>query len=101
LFDKFKISRAELAYIIDSTSAPICILILLNGWGAYILGLLGTYQLNENSIIYLNNFIHLKTLKLSNVYLGNFESKIKFQNKINYRNNRKIRIGKKTKTNYF
>lgn len=32
LFDKFKMSRARLAYLIDSTSAPVCILILLNGW---------------------------------------------------------------------
>jgi len=33
LFDRFGMSRARLAYIIDSTSAPVCILILLNGWG--------------------------------------------------------------------
>jgi Na+/H+ antiporter NhaC len=69
LFDKFKISRAELAYIIDSTSAPICILILLNGWGAYVLGLLGTYQLAENPISVLIqtiplNFYPLFTLAL-------------------------------------
>ncbi|WP_299974796.1 Na+/H+ antiporter NhaC family protein [uncultured Pseudoteredinibacter sp.] len=40
LFDRFKISRAKLAYIIDSTSAPICILIPFNAWGAFNLGLL-------------------------------------------------------------
>lgn len=40
LFDRFKISREKLAYIIDSTSAPICILIPLNAWGAYNLSLL-------------------------------------------------------------
>lgn len=44
LFDRFGLSRAKLAYIIDSTSAPICILILLNGWGAYVLALLGYYE---------------------------------------------------------
>lgn len=49
LFDKFKMSRARLAYIIDSTSAPICILILLNGWGAFILGLLSTYELEYSA----------------------------------------------------
>lgn len=53
LFDKFKMSRARLAYIIDSTSAPICILILLNGWGAYILGLIGTYDLPDNPLVIL------------------------------------------------
>ena len=69
LFDKFKISRAELAYIIDSTSAPICILILLNGWGAYVLGLIGTYSLPENPVSILVqtiplNFYPLFTLGL-------------------------------------
>jgi tetracycline resistance efflux pump len=48
LFDKFKMSRARLAYIIDSTSAPICILILLNGWGAFILALLSNYELEQS-----------------------------------------------------
>jgi Na+/H+ antiporter NhaC len=59
LFDKFKISRAELAFIIDSTSAPICILILLNGWGAYVLGLLGAYDLKENAVSVLMQTIPL------------------------------------------
>jgi Na+/H+ antiporter NhaC len=45
LFDRFKMSRARLAYIIDATCAPISILILLNGWGAYVLGLLEGYGL--------------------------------------------------------
>lgn len=49
LFDRFGMSRAKLAYIIDSTSAPICILILLNGWGAYILILLKQYEFSESA----------------------------------------------------
>jgi len=49
LFDRFGMSRAKLAYIIDSTSAPVCILILLNAWGAYILALLGEYDLGKSS----------------------------------------------------
>lgn len=64
LFDKFKLSRAELAYIIDSTSAPICILILLNGWGAYILGLLSTYPLTDNPISILLQTIPLNLYPL-------------------------------------
>ncbi|MBU1100153.1 MAG: sodium:solute symporter [Bacteroidetes bacterium] len=40
VFDKYKIAREKLAYIIDSTSAPVCILIPFNAWGAYIIGLL-------------------------------------------------------------
>ncbi|MEP0356296.1 MAG: Na+/H+ antiporter NhaC family protein [Paraglaciecola sp.] len=50
LFDKFKMSRARLAYVIDSTSAPICILILLNGWGAFILGLLSNYEMEQSPV---------------------------------------------------
>ncbi len=47
LFDKFKMSRERLAYIIDSTCAPVAVLILLNGWGAYLLGLISNYELSE------------------------------------------------------
>lgn len=50
LFDKFGISRAKLAYIIDSTSAPVCILILLNAWGAFILVLLSNYDLGASPV---------------------------------------------------
>lgn len=45
LFDKVKMSRARLAYIIDSTCAPICVIILFNAWGATILGLISGYEL--------------------------------------------------------
>lgn len=47
LFDKFAMSRARLAYIVDSTCAPVSVLILFNGWGAYILGLLQGYELEQ------------------------------------------------------
>ena len=40
LCDRYKCSREKLAYIIDSTSAPICILIPMNAWGAYNLQIL-------------------------------------------------------------
>ncbi len=40
LFDRYRVSREKLAYIIDSTSAPVCILIPMNAWGAYNLGIL-------------------------------------------------------------
>lgn len=42
VFDKMKISREKLAYLADSSSAPICILIPLNAWGAFVMGLLLT-----------------------------------------------------------
>ncbi|SFZ98574.1 Na+/H+ antiporter [hydrothermal vent metagenome] len=40
LCDKNGVSREKLAYICDSTSAPICSIIPLNGWGALLLGLI-------------------------------------------------------------
>jgi Na+/H+ antiporter NhaC len=48
LFDKYQMSRAKLAYLIDSTCAPVSILLLVNGWGAYVLGLLDDYQLTDS-----------------------------------------------------
>ena len=45
LFDKFGMSRERLAYVIDSTSAPVCILLLFNGWGAVVLA-----NLNSNGL---------------------------------------------------
>jgi len=50
LFDRFKMSRERLAFIIDSTSAPVCILILLNGWGAFVLGILAPYDLPATAV---------------------------------------------------
>ena len=47
LFDRQNRSREMLAYLIDSTSAAVCILIPLNAWGAYILGLLGEAGIDE------------------------------------------------------
>ncbi|BCB05486.1 Na+/H+ antiporter NhaC family protein [Bacillus sp. KH172YL63] len=40
--DRHKISRAKLAYIIDSTSAPICVVSPISSWGAYIIGIIGS-----------------------------------------------------------
>ncbi|AOS98209.1 Malate-2H(+)/Na(+)-lactate antiporter [Microbulbifer aggregans] len=47
LFDRFRVAREKLAYIIDSTSAPICMLIPLNAWGAFNLGLLDGLGVQE------------------------------------------------------
>lgn len=40
VFDEFKLSREKLAYILDTTSSPISILIPFIGWGAYIMSLI-------------------------------------------------------------
>jgi Na+/H+ antiporter NhaC len=39
--DKYHISRAKLAFVCDSTSAPVCSIIAINGWGALLMGLIG------------------------------------------------------------
>lgn len=40
LYDNFGVCRQKLAYILDSTSSPVCILIPFIGWGVYISGLI-------------------------------------------------------------
>jgi Na+/H+ antiporter NhaC len=40
IFKELKICKEKLAYILDSTSSPICILMPFIGWGAYIMGLI-------------------------------------------------------------
>jgi len=40
LTDKFGVSREMLAYIVDSTAAPVCVIIPLSTWAIYIAGLL-------------------------------------------------------------
>ncbi|MFP3388685.1 Na+/H+ antiporter NhaC family protein [Brevibacillus sp. SIMBA_040] len=40
LSDKARISREKLAYIADSTSAPVSVLVPITGWAAYFTGLL-------------------------------------------------------------
>lgn len=40
LSDAFKVSHEKLAYIIHTTSTPVCVLLPLSGWGAYMIGLL-------------------------------------------------------------
>ncbi|MGY8794546.1 MAG: Na+/H+ antiporter NhaC family protein, partial [Woeseiales bacterium] len=66
LFDRLKVSRERLAYIIDSTCAPISVLILFNGWGAYIAGLMASNGVeNEFKVLFqtlMLNFYPLITL---------------------------------------
>jgi len=42
LFDRYKVSREKLAYLIDATSAPVCVMIPLNAWGAFIISLVAS-----------------------------------------------------------
>jgi Na+/H+ antiporter NhaC len=47
LTDKYRVSREKLAYICDSTSAPVCILVPFNGWGALVIGLLAVQGVGD------------------------------------------------------
>jgi len=49
LCDKHGVSREKLAYVCDSTSAPVCSLIPFNAWGALLLGLIVT-EINNKVI---------------------------------------------------
>lgn len=42
LFDRYRVSREKLAYLIDATSAPVCSMIPLNAWGAILISLVAT-----------------------------------------------------------
>ena len=55
LFDRYRVSREKLAYLIDSTSAPICILIPLNAWGAYNLGILNRLGVEDSLGVFLRS----------------------------------------------
>ncbi|MEO1476250.1 MAG: Na+/H+ antiporter NhaC family protein [Pseudomonadota bacterium] len=78
LFDRLKISRERLAYLIDSTSAPISILVLINGWGAYLFSLISEYGFDDPIAIIAAtiplNFYALLTL--AGVYLTVFSGKV-------------------------
>lgn len=64
--DRNKVSRAKLAYIIDSTSAPICVVSPISSWGAYIITILApilaTHGLTEYSP--LSAFIQMIPMNL-------------------------------------
>lgn len=47
LTDRYRISRAKLAYLIDSTAAPVCVLMPISSWGAYIIAIIGTILLSQ------------------------------------------------------
>ena len=54
LFDRAKISREKLAYILDATCAPKQLLIPINAWGAYIVTLLAAQSVPEPNRVLLS-----------------------------------------------
>ncbi|MGA0806975.1 MAG: Na+/H+ antiporter NhaC family protein, partial [Pseudohongiellaceae bacterium] len=69
LFDRHGLSRARLALMVDATCGPVSVLLLLNGWGAYVLGLLALQPLDAPVAVLLAsiplNFYGLLVLALT------------------------------------
>jgi Na+/H+ antiporter NhaC len=55
LTDTYRVSREKLAYICDSTSAPVCILVPFNGWGALVIGLLAVQGVGDPVAVLLSS----------------------------------------------
>ncbi len=71
LFDRFRVSREKLAYLVDSTSAPVCILIPFNAWGAYVLSLLAGLGVEQPVSVFVGsmplNFYALGAIVLAGI----------------------------------
>jgi len=51
--DRFKISRAKLAYFIDTTAAPVCILAPVSSWAAYVISCLPEPMRDKGLAMYI------------------------------------------------
>ena len=78
LCDRYKIPRAKLAFVCDSTSAPLGSLIVFNGYGALLLGLiqtqisLGYITANATEVLIaslLHNFYAMLALLMSFLFI--------------------------------
>ena len=71
LFDRYKVSREKLAYLIDSTSAPVCVMIPLNAWGAVIVSLVASTGVENPLKIFIAsvpyNFYSIAAILLAGV----------------------------------
>lgn len=66
LTDSHKVSRAKLAYIVDSTAAPMTVLVPFSSWGASIIGLLAPVV--AGSTIGLSDFMTFVAAGVANYY---------------------------------
>lgn len=109
--DKYKISRAKLAYLIDSTAAPICIIAPISSWAAAVSGFIE----NQNGIeLFIKtipfNFYALLTIVMmfllalfkidfgpmkkceENIESSTNEKIFEFANRSNLKNNKKEKV---------
>lgn len=62
--DRMRVSREKLAYIVDSTSAPMCLLGPVSTWVVFVMGLIGT-QLADMEASGSEYLIYLSTIPLN------------------------------------
>jgi len=62
--DRMRVSREKLAYIVDSTSAPMCLLGPVSTWVVFVMGLIGT-QLAQMGISGSEYLIYLASIPLN------------------------------------
>lgn len=63
--DKHRISRAKLAYIVDSTAAPMSVIAPVSSWGAYIIGIIGTVLVTQNVTDYTGFEAFIKMIPMN------------------------------------
>ncbi len=67
--DRFRVSRAKLAYAVDSTSAPVCVCMPVSSWGAYIVSVLaGVFAMHGIDTGALEGFV--RTIPLNYYAVG-------------------------------
>lgn len=68
--DKYQISRPKLAYILDSTAAPICVMTPVSSWGAYIITLVAGLLTANNISDYtpLGAFMSMTTMNFYAIF---------------------------------
>ena len=66
IYDKLKICREKLTYIVDSTSSPVCVLIPVISWGAYTMGLME--QAYESEGIAKDGFVAFREVWFYQLY---------------------------------
>lgn len=101
--DKFNISREKLAYLIDATAAPICIIAPISSWAAAVTGFVDGVDglsLFIKAIPY-NYYALLTILMMLVLTFGNFDygpmSMVEKANELNRRNEERINNSDKEK----
>ena len=70
LFDRLRIPREKLAFYCDVTSAPVCMSIPLNGWGAFVLGLLAAQGITDGAVGLLASSLILNFYAIFAIVMG-------------------------------